>query len=176
VRRRAAALALPLAALMSACASLPVDTGPTPGETLAGRIAVRVEPIGDADARSTIAAFELQGTPEAGRLNLAAPTGTVLAQAHWKPGRVVLVTPQGETPYPSLDALTREVVGESLPVAALFDWLHGRPWPGAAHVAEPPGFRQLGWTVDLARFAEDTIVAVRAQAPVVTVRVKLERS
>ena len=36
--------------------------------------------------------------------------------------------------------------------------------------------RQLGWAVDLARFADDTIVAVRELAPAVTVRVKLDRS
>lgn len=67
------------------------------------------------------------------------------------------------------------MLGESLPVAALFDWLHGRPWRGAAHVIAAPGFRQLGWAVDLARFADDTIVAVREQLPAVTVRVKLDR-
>ena len=103
------------------------------------------------------------------------PLGTVLANARWTPGRVVLITPQGETPYASLAELPREVLGESLPVAALFDWLHGRPWPGAAHALAAPGFRQLGWAVDLARFADDTIVAVREQLPAVTVRVKLDR-
>lgn len=169
-------LAPPLAALLSACASLPTDTAPPAGDRLAGRLALKVDAAGGEEARSVVASFELQGAPEAGRLDLSSPLGTVMAQARWAPGRVVLVTPQGETPYPSLDALTREVLGESLPVAALFDWLHGRPWPGAAHVSEPPGFRQLGWTVDLARFADDTIVAMRVQAPTVTVRVKLDRS
>jgi outer membrane lipoprotein LolB len=176
VRRRAAAFALPLAALLSACASLPGESRQPSGESLAGRLALRVDTSGEEQPRSVIAAFELHGAPEAGRLNLSTPTGQVMAQARWEPGRVVLVTPQGETPYPSLEALTREVLGESLPVAALFDWLHGRPWPGAAHTAAAPGFRQLGWAVDLARFAEDTIVAVREAPPQVTVRVKLERS
>lgn len=176
MRRRAACVALPLAALLSACASLPTGTPPPTGDRLAGRLALKVDAAGSEEARSVVAAFELQGAPEAGRLDLSTPLGTVMARARWAPGRVVLITPQGETPYPSLDALTREVLGESLPVAALFDWLHGRPWAGAAHVVEPPGFRQLGWAVDLARFADDTIVAVRAQAPAVTVRVKLDRS
>ncbi len=176
MRRRAAALALPLAALLSACAALPADQRVLGGEMLSGRLALRVETTGEEQPRSVVAGFELQGAPEAGRLNLSTPTGQVMAQARWQPGRVVLVTPQGETPYASLDALTREVLGESLPVAALFDWLHGRPWPGAGHVAQPPGFRQLGWAVDLARLADDTIVAVRESAPAVTVRVKLDRS
>lgn len=176
MRRRPALLALPLVALLSACASLPTDIPAPAGDRLAGRLALKVDAAGSEEARSIVAAFELKGAPEAGRLDLSTPLGTVMAQARWAPGRVVLVTPQGETPFDSLDALTREVLGESLPVAALFDWLHGRPWPGAAHVSEPAGFRQLGWAVDLARFADDTIVAVRAQAPVVTVRVKLDRS
>ena len=176
MRRRAFALGPCLALLLSACASLPTGTRPAPGEALSGRLAVRVDPVGGEETRSVVASFELQGAPEAGRLNLSTPMGTVLAQARWEPGRVVLITPQGETPYASLDALTREVLGESLPVAALFDWLRGRPWPGAAHSLTAPGFRQLGWAVDLARFADDTIVAVRELAPAVTVRVKLDRS
>ncbi len=175
MRRRAAALALPLAALLTACVALPVDDRVLDGETLSGRLALRIDTVGEEQPRSVVAGFELQGAPAAGRLNLSTPTGQVMAQARWAPGRVVLVTPQGEKPYGSLDALTREVLGESLPVAALFDWLHGRPWPGAAHEAQSPGFRQLGWTVDLARFADDTIVAVREGAPAVTVRVKLDR-
>jgi outer membrane lipoprotein LolB len=177
VNRRAAVLApLMAAALLAACASVPTGTRVASGETLSGRLALRVDAGIDSEARSMTAAFELQGAPDAGRLNLSSPLGTVLAQARWEPGRVVLVTPQGETPYASLDALTREVLGESLPVAALFDWLHGRPWPGAVHSPTAPGFRQLGWSVDLARLAEDTIVAVREQPPAVTVRVKLDKS
>jgi len=176
VKRRTFALALPAAALLQACASLRPETQPLAGDTLSGRLALRVDTNGEEQPRSVVAAFELQGAPERGRLNLSTPTGQVMAQARWQPGRVLLVTPQGEAPYPSLDVLTREVLGESLPVAALFDWLRGRPWPGAGHVAQPAGFRQLGWLVDLARFSDDTIVAVRETAPVVTVRVKLDKS
>lgn len=176
MNRRGVALALPLAALLGACSSLPRDTAPVAGESFSGRLALRVDTTGEEQPRSVVAAFELRGAAEAGRLDLSTPTGQVMAQTRWQPGRVVLVTPQGETPFPSLDALTREVLGESLPVAAMFDWLHGRPWPGAAHEATAPGFRQLGWVVDLARFADDTIVAMREAAPAVTVRVKLDRS
>ena len=124
------------------------------------------------------AAFELQGSAESGTLNLSTPLGSVLAQARWSPGNVVLATPQGENRFADLDALTREVLGEPLPVAALFDWLRGRPWPGAASrtTAAPaePGFEQLGWVVSLARFSEAWVVARRDRAPVVTVRAKLD--
>ena len=177
--RSAAAAALAMLALLSGCANvapLPGALGASVGESVAGRLALRGDAADGKEARSMSAAFELQGRPEAGQLDLSTPLGTRLAQARWTPGRVVLTTPQGETPYPSLDALTSEVLGESLPVAALFDWLRGRPWSGAAYVAASPGpgFRQLGWNVDLARFAEDTLVAVRELPPAVSVRVKIE--
>jgi outer membrane lipoprotein LolB len=68
------------------------------------------------------------------------------------------------------------VLGETLPLAALFDWLRGRPWPGAPSrpVAAPPGFEQLGWRVDLARFAEGQVDARRDRAPAVNVRARLD--
>ena len=107
------------------------------------------------------------------------PLGTLLAQARWAPRQVVLATPQGESRFADLDALTREVLGEAVPVAALFDWLRGRPWPGAASTAlvpaSEPGFQQLGWAVNLARFDRAAVTAQREQAPTVTVRAQLDR-
>lgn len=141
---------------------------------------MRVDGVDGAGPRSLTGAFELRGDARSGRLSLSTPLGSLIAQARWAPGSVVLVTPQGEQRFDDLDALTREVVGESLPVAALFDWLRGRPWPGAPSVATQapaePGFEQLGWTVSLAHFDEASIAARRAQAPVVVVRAKLDRS
>ncbi|HEY0857691.1 MAG TPA: outer membrane lipoprotein LolB [Albitalea sp.] len=150
-----------------------------PGDSLAGRLTVRVEPTARSEARNVTASFDLQGSPHQGQLDLSTPLGTVLAQARWSPDKVALVTSEGERRFANLDELTREVLGESLPVAALFDWLRGRPWAGApsAPSAAPaePGFLQLGWQVSLARFAEGWISARREQAPVVTVRAKLDR-
>ena len=173
-----AAVALAAVAL-AACAAVPPAVDRPSGESLSGRLALRVEADAGSEPRSMTAAFELQGRPEAGVLNLSTPLGTVLGQARWTPGSVVLVTPQGRTSFPNLDALTREVLGESVPVAALFDWLKGRPWPGAqSRPTTPPagpGFSQLGWVVNLAGFDEAAIAAVREQPPLVTVRVKLDR-
>jgi outer membrane lipoprotein LolB len=177
---RAAAFcsALGSALVLAACAVVP-QAPPDTGESLSGRLAVKVDADAANAARSVSAAFELQGDPQRGRLNLSTPLGSVLAQARWAPGSVVLVTPQGERQFADLDALTSEVLGESLPVAALFDWLRGRPWPGAAStVSAPPaerGFEQLGWAVSLARFDEAWVVATRARAPIVTVRAKVDR-
>ena len=165
--------------MLAACAAVPRAVVPDAGETLSGRLAVRVDAYEGAAARSENAAFELQGTPQAGRLNLSTPLGSVLAQARWAPGSVVLNTPQGQRSFSDLDALTQEVLGESVPLAALFDWLRGRPWSGAASIASvapsEAGFAQLGWTVSLARFDDGLVVATRARAPVVTVRAKLDR-
>lgn len=173
---RAAALAA--AAILSACASLPRPDDRPAGESFAGRMAIRTEAGADADNRSMTAAFELSGRPEAGELDLSTPLGTVLGRARWQPGSVELVTPQGRTAYPTLEALTREVLGESVPVAALFDWLKGRPWAGAPSAPRPaptPGFEQLGWSVSLAEFDAAVLTAVRQAPPAVTVRVKLDR-
>ena len=166
--------ALLAALLMAACAT--VSQAPVAGVTLSGRLAVHVDGVDGGAARSMSAAFELQGDPQAGHLNLSTPLGNVVAQARWAPGSVVLITPQGEQTFADLNALTYEVLGESLPVAALFDWLQGRPWPGAASVASAaPGFEQLGWVVSLAGFDDALIAARRERPPVVTLRAKLDR-
>ena len=111
------------------------------GDSFAGRLSVRVEPTGSAPARSLAAAFDLRGSAAAGSLGLSTPLGSMLAQARWQPGSVVLVTPQGSRRFADLDALTREVLGESVPIEAWFDWLHGRPWPGAREHAAGRGDR-----------------------------------
>lgn len=165
------------AGLLSGCASVG-QRAPQGAQTISGKLSVRVDAIGKAQARSESGNFELKGTPDEGQLNLSSPLGTVLAQARWSGQRAWLTTSQGESAYPDLDTLTQEMLGERLPVAALFDWLRGRPWRGAASQANAapagPGFQQLGWSVDLARFSEGWITAQRAQAPAVTVRARVD--
>jgi outer membrane lipoprotein LolB len=168
-----------VAALLAGCMSVPKSGERLAGDSLSGRLSVRVDGVGGAEPRSLSAAFELEGDAQIGRLNLATPLGTLLAQARWAPGQVLLVTPQRETKFADLDSLTAEVLGESLPVGAMFDWLRGRPWPGAISVASAPpaepGFQQLGWVVSLASFDEALVLARRERAPAVTVRAKLDR-
>jgi outer membrane lipoprotein LolB len=177
IRRRALALGLLAISLLSGCASVG-QRAPEGAETISGKLSVRVDATGATSARSESGNFELKGTPDEGQLNLSSPLGTVLAQARWSGQRAWLTTSQGETAYPDLETLTQEMLGERLPVAALFDWLRGRPWRGAASRANTapagPGFEQLGWSVDLARFGEGWITAQRAQVPVVTVRARVD--
>ena len=174
---RRALLACLLPALLAACATAGVDTAPD-GASISGRLSVRVEASGNSAARSVSAGFDLQGTPASGRLNLSNPLGTVLAQARWSPRDARLTTSEGEKRFPDLDSLTQEMLGERLPVAALFDWLRGRPWLEAPSEATTPpapaGFRQLGWTVDTSRIADGWLVAQRSQAPAVTVKARVE--
>jgi outer membrane lipoprotein LolB len=184
---RVAALAAGLL-FLAGCATVPGPRGDDGGDTLSGRLAVRVEAAGPDAARSLSAAFDLRGTSTSGTLGLSTPLGSMLAQARWSPAEVVLATPQGTRRFASLDELTREVLGESVPIEAWFDWLRGRPWPGApsapassppsgASSSAPDSFAQLGWSVDLTHFGEGAVAATReAPAPAVTVRIRLDRS
>jgi len=172
---RTLALGLALAGAIVGCASV----GERRADALSGRLSVRVETHSGEPARTFSAEFELVGNAERGSLSLSTPLGTVIAEARWSPQQVLLVTSRGQTTYAGLPALTRELLGEALPVAALFDWLRGRPWPATESLAtQPPeemGFQQLGWQVTLARFGEGVVVARRAEAPAVTVMARMDR-
>ncbi len=179
MRPGAAALALSL--MLSACASLQHEARPplvnADDLQLSGRLSVQVSgSTGKPEGGN--AAFELLGSPAAGRLELSTPLGSLVARARWAPGEVLLQTPNDERRFADLDALTRELLGEPVPVAALFDWLRGRPWPELASqplAAPAQGFSQLGWQIDLSRFDDGLVVATRPAEPAITLRARLER-
>jgi len=167
------AAALVALAVMTGCASLqpPHADG---AQVLTGRMSVRVdaEPV-----RALSAAFELSGNAREGALALTSPLGNTLAQARWKPNDVVLETPGSQQRYPDLDTMAERALGERVPLAALFDWLRGRPWPGARSESladGEAGFSQLGWRVGLARYAEGWVEARRDTPPAVTMRARLD--
>ena len=157
-------------ALLSACATVP-----RPAPDLAGRLAVRVEAFEGAPARSFSAQFELRGDARAGELQLTTPLVSTAALARWRPGMAELITPEGARGFADLDALARQLLGEDLPLAALIAWLRGRPWAGAPSAAFEGGFEQLGWRIDLSRFAEGWVIAGRERQPALSVRAKLEK-
>ena len=182
---RRGAVALAFTAFAAACTTVPPAPTAEASDVLSGRLALRVEPVANEAPRSVSAAFDLRGDSRAGSLGLSTPLGSMLAQARWSPAEVVLTTPRETRRFASLDELTREALGESVPIEAWFDWLRGRPWPGAPSTpldvaaiapSEPPtGFRQLGWRVDLSQYPSGTIAATReAPAPIVTVRIRLD--
>ncbi|MEO8312863.1 MAG: lipoprotein insertase outer membrane protein LolB, partial [Caldimonas sp.] len=123
---RAGAAAL-VAVLLAACTTIPPAPPNGTNDVLSGRLALRVEPIGGEAPRAVSAAFDLRGDPSAGTLGLSTPLGSLLAQARWSPGEVVLTTPRETRRFATLDELTREALGESVPIEAWFDWLRGRP-------------------------------------------------
>jgi len=172
-RRLGLSLAALAAGALSACASVTAPHAQG-AQVLSGRLSVRVdsEPV-----RAMSGAFELSGNARAGALVLTSPLGSTLAQARWAPGEAVLETPGASARYSDLDTLAEQTLGERVPLAALFDWLRGRPWPGAASQALPagePGFSQLGWRVGLARYAEGWVDARRDAPPTVTMRARLD--
>ncbi len=158
---------------LAGCAS--VSSPVAPGEPpLSGRLSVRVD---GQPGRSVSAGFELQGDAQRGALLLTGPLGATALRASWSPGQAVLNDGRQETRHADLDSLGQAALGEALPMAALFDWLRGRPWAGAP--VQPrsdgvAGFTQLGWSIDLSRWADRALDAVRAAAPAITVRARLE--
>jgi outer membrane lipoprotein LolB len=178
VARRAAAL---LAALLATLSVAGCATPPGPVDrsaaSVSGRLSIQVDASPGQPANRFAAAFDLTGTAEQGQLQLNSPLGVTLASAQWGSGAAVLVTPNGERRFPDLESLSREALGENLPLRALPDWLKGQPWPGApsqALTSNAPGFDQLDWRIDLSRFSEGWVSADRRSAPVVALRVRLD--
>jgi outer membrane lipoprotein LolB len=171
-RARPAFVGAAFAALLTACATPP----PLPAGTVtSGRLLLRVAAIEGRDGQNVSAAFELQGNASQGELRLLSPLGTQMAAARWAPGEVSLLTAEGTQRFANLDELSRQALGEALPLAALPDWLAGRPWPQLPHRMQAQGFEQAGWQVLLERQSEGLIEARRqAPLPEVLLRVRLD--
>ena len=167
------------ALLLGGCASVPPQLPPDAVATaapLSGRLAVLVaaQP-GEARGRSVALQFELAGNADAGQLALTTPLGTLAARARWTAGAAVLETPQGTREFASLDDMAEQAFGERLPLQALFDWLRGRPWPGAPSSPGGDGrFEQLSWQVDASELTSGSLQARRAGPPAVSLRVRLD--
>jgi outer membrane lipoprotein LolB len=170
VKRLAAGLAALI--VLAGCATPP----PRGAAVLGGRLSVQVEASAAQPYRQLSGGFELRGDATRGELDLSSPLGAVMARARWQPGGAELVTAAGTSAFADLAELSTRTFGEPLPLAALFDWLRGRPWGEAPSAALPvgTGFEQLGWQVDTVRLAERQLVARRIAAPAVTLRVLLQ--
>ncbi|WP_310387280.1 outer membrane lipoprotein LolB [Roseateles sp.] len=166
------------ALLLAGCATVapkPVDVLAEGDVRLSGRLSVQVAGS-SGRASGGNAGFELLGNPRAGTLELSTPLGSLVARATWSPKDTTLQTPEAERSFADMDGLTRELLGEAIPVAALFDWLRGRPWPQvpSAPLIDGLGFSQLGWQIDLANLQEGLIVATRKAEPAITLRARVE--
>ena len=169
--RRLALLAASL--WLASCATRPPSIEAMPWTS--GRLSIKVDASAEQPARSLSASFDLRGGDNGGELRLVSPLGALMAVATWSAGQASLVTADGTRIYSDLDELSRQALGESLPLRALPDWLAGKAWPGAASQPLPGGFEQLGWRVDLARYADGWVDARRDTAPITVVRARLLR-
>jgi outer membrane lipoprotein LolB len=156
VHRRSSLAALGLALLLSACAT--PQRVAQPGESAwNGRLSVRVD---SEPPQSFSAGFDLRGHAQSGELQLSSPLGNTLATVMWSPAGASLQQGEQVTRRGSLDELTTELGGTALPVAALFDWLQGRPTSSS------------GWQADLSRHTEGRVTARRLQpAPSAELRI-----
>jgi len=171
LHRTAALAILAVALLLAGCATPPVaDLSPI----TSGRLALRMAADGARPAQNVAAAFELQGSDRQGEMRLISPLGTQLAAARWGPGDVSLETSGGLQRFASLEQLSQQFLGEVLPLAALPDWLAGRPWRQAPHQISADGFEQLGWQVLLTGQADGLIEARRISRPEVLLRLRLD--
>lgn len=154
--RRAALLLCALA--LASCAT---PRQPPSSAFWSGRLALQVQ---SDPVQQWFANFELQGSAEQGELLLLTPIGTSLAKLSWTPDSARLEqggrTVQGD----SLSQLSERLSGTALPVAALFDWLAGKP-------ADAPG-----WQADLSGHAQGRLSAQRSQpAPAASLRIVLDQ-
>ena len=158
---RAAAWMFLCAVLLAGCAIPPRTPTPAGVQAWNGRLALTVD--GQA-SQSFSAGFELKGAPEAGELTLTNPLGGTVAVLAWAPGNATLRTGGKVREFPSVEALAQEATGAPIPLAALFDWLSGKPTPVA------------GWEADVTQVAEGRLRARRnAPPPAADLRVLFER-
>ena len=170
----AVAFVLCLALPFQGCATRTPDAG-----AWTGRLALDVAATADAPAKRASLDFELSGNPAAGNLELAGPLGTLLARARWQAGSFELDNGREQVRYASLSELAEASLGEPMPFEALFDWLQGRPWPGAPSTqspGHPARFVQLGWQVDATHLAAGLLQLERAAPPTIILRIRLERA
>ena len=164
LRALAAGLLCALSVLLGGCAQPPRLAPTVDGQTQTywrGRLALRVDK--SPEPASFFANFELSGQAPAGELLLSSPLGTTLAQLRWTP-QLALLRSNGQTrAFDSLEALATEATGTPIPIAALFEWLQGRPAPAD------------GWQADLSPLDAGRLVARRSQpAPAAELRLIIE--
>ncbi len=147
---------------LTACVQLP----PAPSNAAttgfwSGRLSLQVH---SEPPQSLTAGFELKGSPEQGEFVLSSPLGNTLLAARWTPLEATLYSAEKPRSFKSIDALIEQSTGAALPVAALFDWVAGKP------------SSLNGWTADLRQQAQGRISARRSSPlPSSDLRIVLDR-
>lgn len=172
IRRRTWALLGMATTVLAGCATR--QPPPPGGDLLTGRLILQIGASGSQPPRQWSAGFELRGSARAGELDLTSPLGTVVAQARWQPGQAELLQGLESMRFEGLAELSRQLLGEAVPLEALFDWLRGRPAPQAPHQLTSSGFVQQGWNIEITGLAEGLFIARRTSEPAITLRARLE--
>lgn len=153
------ALAL-LAAGLAGCSSLPQAQAPAQAQRYAGRFSLSVlrEPLGAEPQRENWnGRFTLAVSDHALSLDLVSPLGATLARVEREPGDARLLVPRNGGVQvehgPDAQALSERVLGWSLPLDGMPDWIAGGPAPARpfrtleSAAGAPVRFEQDGWTV-----------------------------
>jgi outer membrane lipoprotein LolB len=144
-------LAAVLALFAAACATLPPAAG---GVSYTGRFALTVN--GDDRHETVSGRFALTVDRSDVTLDLSTPLGTTVARVQSGPAGARLTVPSAgglrTEQGPDPDALSLQVLGWTLPVSGLSDWIEGRPAAGRPYRLDPgeAGAAQLeqdGWTI-----------------------------
>jgi len=150
--------------LLSACASLPPPKGAD--HHYAGRFSLAVthpDPGGEPRREAWTGRFTLQVDAQSLTLDLVSPLGSTIARFETDPREARLLVPaDGGVRVehgPDARALSEQVLGWSLPVAGMPDWVEGRPSPGRPFQVLPSQgeaarFEQDGWSVSVEDPAE----------------------
>lgn len=180
-------IAAALAACLSACSQFPerpsgaAAQATAPGQlALQGQLSVKLQAFQGLEAKGVSMGFFFNGGPQGGQLDLMTPMGSQVARVHWTDAEAWLQTDQGNRHFNTLGELSQEVLGESLPLAALMNWVQGQPAPDlpAPTNPQPNSFEQSGWQIDTTDIGIGRLIAQRpasASLRGVTVRIRLDR-
>ncbi|MBB3189756.1 lipoprotein insertase outer membrane protein LolB [Halomonas cerina] len=115
---------------------------------LSGKVGLRTP------EESTSATLDWRRTPYHFRLLISGPFGSGRSVLEGREGRVSLTTGEGRFEAESAEALMRQQLGWSLPVAALDDWMIGLPAANRPHrlardaLGFPHRLEQDGWQIE----------------------------
>jgi outer membrane lipoprotein LolB len=174
-----------LAALAAGCATLPAGA---PGASYSGRFSLVVDGV---DRHETASGrFALNVGPADVTLDLSTPLGTTVARVQSGPQGARLTVPSAgglrTAQGPDPDALSLQVLGWTLPVSGIGDWIQGRPAAGRPYRLEPgeagaARLEQDGWTIRYDARAPDGRIRrldlsrpQQGDAPAVSLRVVLD--
>jgi outer membrane lipoprotein LolB len=171
--------------LAAGCATLPPVTGEA---SYAGRFALAVDGTGRHETASGRFALAVSGSDVT--LDLSTPLGTTVArvQAGADGARLTVPTAGGLRTErgPDPEALSLKVLGWTLPVSGIGDWIEGRPVKDRPYRMEPGDngateLQQDGWTIRFDPRGPDGRIRrldmsrpQQGEAPAVSLRVVLD--